>query len=136
MIAEVPENSLNPAVSLPSSARLMRLLFTWLVVFGVLAGFCGRALAADPCAVILAMHAQEHSGHHHDPEQPCDPSHDQKCPVEHHQQGQCGHTMPLAADIHGSSQVGGFGFSLALVRSEAVVLPEEPVSELDKPPLI
>jgi hypothetical protein len=114
----------------------MRLLFTWIVAFGVLAGFCGRALAADPCAVILAMHAQEHSEHHHDPKQPCDPSHDQKCPVEHHQQGHCGHAMPLAAEVQAPVQAGGFRFSLAPVRSEALVLPEEPYAELDKPPLI
>ena len=114
----------------------MRLLYTWLVALGVLAGFCGRVIAADPCAVMLAMHAQEHSGHHHDPEKPCDPSHDRKCPVEHHQQGNCCHAMPLAAVIHASAQAGGLGFSLAPVRSDAVVLPEGPYSELDKPPLI
>ncbi len=44
--------------------------------------------------------------------------------------------MPLAAEDHASAQTGGLGFSLALVRSNPVVLPEEPVAELDKPPLI
>jgi hypothetical protein len=114
----------------------MRRLFTWILAFGVIVGFCGRGLAADPCAVILALHAQEHSGHHHDSEHPCDPSHDQNCPVEHHQQGHCDHSMPLAAEVHAPVQSGGFGFSLTPVRIEALVLPEGPYAELDKPPMI
>lgn len=114
----------------------MRLLFTWLVALGVLVGLQGPAFAADPCEVLVAMHAQEHSGHLHDPGQPCDPSHDSQCPLEHHQHGNCSHTMPLAIEHHAPARLGGFGFSLSPIRSEAQLPPDGPFSDLDKPPVI
>ena len=118
------------------SAELMKLLFTWLVALGVLASLQGRVFAADPCEVLLALHEQEHSGHQHDLAQPCDPSHDQQCPLEHHSHGTCSHAMPMAADIHGPASLGGFGFSLSPIRGETELPPDAPFADLDKPPLI
>jgi hypothetical protein len=114
----------------------MKILFTWLVVLGALAGLQGRALVADPCEVIVSMHEQEHSGHQHDPGQPCDPLHDNQCPLEHHQHGNCSHTMPIASEAHDSAHLGAFGFSLSPIRSEAHLPPDGPCADLDKPPLI
>ena len=114
----------------------MRLLFTWLLAFGVLVGLQGRAFAADPCDVLLAMHAEEHSGHHHDPGTPCDPSHDKHCPVEHHQHGACLHSMPMAMDNDSCARLGCSSFSMAPIRSESELVPDGPFSDLDKPPLI
>lgn len=127
---------LNVVILLPSSAHLMRLVFTWLVVFGILAGLQGRVLAEDPCETMLAMHEAEHSGHDHDPHTPCDPSHDEHCPVEHHQHCACVHSMPIAEAANEFSRLGNSLFSMAPIRSESDVPPDGPFSDLDKPPLI
>ena len=115
---------------------VLRWIFTWLVLLGVLASLHARASAADPCEVLVAMHEQEHSGHHHDPEEPCDPSHDQHCPLEHHQHSGCCHAMPLAdaaglfvgltAPVH----------SLSRHLPECEVAPDGPCLSEDEPPLI
>jgi hypothetical protein len=118
------------------SAHLMRLLFTWLVAFGVLVGLQERVFATDPCGMLLAMHAEEHSGHHHDTESPCDPAHDKNCPVEHHQHCACVHSMPIAENHSEFARLGCSAFSMAPIRSEADVPPDGPFTELDKPPLI
>ena len=114
----------------------MRLLFTWLLMFGVFAGICERALAADPCETLLKMHAQEHSDHHHDPSQPCDPSHDEKCPLDHHQQCHCGHSMPLADASDLLAGLAAPACSLSRFRPEGEVAPEGPCLSEDEPPLI
>lgn len=114
----------------------MRQWFTWLLAFGILAGLQGRLLAEDPCRVIAAMHEHEHSGHDHGHGTPCDPAHDDHCPLEHHNHGTCGHAMPMAAELHATTRLGGFGFSLSPIRSEAELPPEAPFADLDKPPLI
>lgn len=118
------------------SAPLVRMLFKLLVALGVLLGLQSSAFAGDPCEVLLAMHAQEHSDHHHDSEKPCDPSHDKHCPVEHHRLGgNCCHSMPLADEIAKPARVGALGFSLSPIRFESETAPEPPFVELDKPPL-
>lgn len=114
----------------------MKWIFTWLVLLGLFAGLPGNVLAADPCDVLVTMHAMEHAGHHHDPSKPCDPSHDQKCPLEHHHHDACCHSMPLAVEDNHQSRLGGLGFSLMPVRSESQRLPDGPFADLDKPPLI
>ena len=117
-------------------SRLMRLLFTWLVAFGVLVGLHGRAIAADPCAMLIAMHAEEHAGHDHDTESPCDPSHDKNCPLEHHQHCSCVDSMPIADCRSEFSRLECSLFSMAPIRSESELIPEGPYADLDKPPLI
>lgn len=114
----------------------MRVILTWLLVFGVLAGLHGRVLGADPCEVIASMHEAEHAGHSHVPGKSCDPSHDQKCPLEHHNQGSCSHCMPMATDPHHPARIGAIAFSLLLLSAEGQSPPEAPYAELDKPPLI
>ena len=114
----------------------MRILFTWLLTLGILLGLQGNAFAADPCDVLIDMHAQEHSHHEHDSEEPCDPNHDENCPLGHHQAGgNCCHTMPLADEKTSPGNLGGLGFSLSPIQSETTVAPEPPFVDLDKPPL-
>ena len=108
---------------------------TWLIAFGVLAGLHVRAFGADPCEVLAAMHDAGHSGHHHEHGKPCDPSHDQNCPLDHHH-GACSHAMPMAAEPHLPGIFIGFAFSLSPILREPERAPEEPFAELDKPPLI
>lgn len=115
---------------------LKALLFTWLVAFGILAGLQGRVFAGDPCEVLLDMHAQEHSGHDHDHDVPCDPSHDDHCPVDHHHQCACSQTMPMSAYQGMFAGLGSSCFSMAPIRSESELPPDGPFSDLDKPPLI
>jgi hypothetical protein len=114
----------------------MRLLFTCLVLLGLLAGLPGNVLAADPCETLVAMHMEEHGDHDHGPAHPCDPSHDQECPSEHHHHDACCHTMPLAAEEPAQSYMGGYGFTLMPVRSESLRVPDGPFADMDKPPLI
>lgn len=114
----------------------MRFFLTWLLAVGVLVGLQGRAFAADPCEVMLAMHAEEHSDHDHDSEVPCDPSHDDQCPVEHHQHGACVHSMPIAENNNEFTRMGCSLFSMTPIRSETELIPDGPFSDLDKPPLI
>ncbi len=113
----------------------MRHWFTWLLALGILAGLQGRVLGADPCEVMAAMHEQEHSGHHHEPGKPCDPSHDKNCPLDHHHHGACAHAMPMAAEPQRHTRA-AFDFSLSPIRRESERAPEAPFAELDKPPLI
>lgn len=123
--------------TLPLSLRGLRsVYFTWLVAFGILVGLHGRVFAGDPCEVMLAMHQQEHSGHDHDPDLPCDPSHDDQCPIDHHHHCACAHAMPLSVDQGVFAGLGRNGFSMAPIRSESEVPPDGPFSDLDKPPLI
>jgi hypothetical protein len=114
----------------------MKWFLTCFALLGLFAGSYGNVLAADPCDMLVSMHIQEHSGHDHDPEKPCDPSHDRNCPLEHHQHGSCCHTMPLAAEELASSRIGGNVFSLTPVCTESQSPPDGPFAELNKPPLI
>jgi hypothetical protein len=128
--------SLDPAAACAELHRqLMKMLFTWLMVICGLAGLHGRVLAADPCEVLAAMHERQHPHHHHEPGQPCDPSHDTHCPLDHHH-GNCSHAMPMAAEIQHAAGIGGFGFSLSLIRADAQLPPDAPFADLDKPPRI
>ena len=117
--------------------HLMRSFLTWLLVLGVVVGLGNRVLALDPCDSQIEAAAGGHSGHHHDhdSDHPCDPTHDQQCPVEHHH-AVCGHMMPLVSDHQAGIVVGGAMFSRLLMCVENATLPETPVYELDKPPLI
>lgn len=113
----------------------MKGFLTWLLVLGVLAGSWSRVLAVDPCDGLLEMHAQEHSHHDHDPKQPCDPSHDSNCPVDHHH-GNCCHTLPIVSECQSRVAAPGIHFSLSPLSREAWLKPDEPVHDLDKPPLV
>ena len=114
----------------------MKSLLTWVLLLGLLVGVRGNVGATDPCEGLLAMHAKEHAGHHHDPGKPCDPSHDQNCPLGHHQQCACCHAMPMGDLETPDSQLATPNSSLMAVRRESQQAPEGPYAELDKPPLI
>jgi hypothetical protein len=87
------------------------------------------------------MHTHDHGTHHHhhddnhSPDAPCGNSHDEECPLDHHQ-GHCCHVMPLAAEFQHPSAVFGFTFSFMPIRSEAELAPDGPYLSEDKPPLI
>lgn len=116
---------------------IVRGLFTWLLMFGVIAGLCGRVLALDHSHG-HGDDASECCGHsHHDsPEE--DPGPTPDCPPstqEHHTHACC-HPAPLAnadVQVHGPVAPGG---SWVNVTWSAVRPPDEPVFALDKPPLI
>lgn len=114
----------------------MKDFFTWLLVLGVLAGSWSRVLAVDPCEGLLQMHAEEHSHHDHDHGQPCDPSHESNCPIDHHNHGSCCHSLPLVAEGLARVTAGGMDFSLSPLSLESWLKPDEPVHDLDKPPLV
>ncbi len=108
----------------------------WLLLLGVFAGLQGRGFAADPCEVLAAMHEHEHSWHDHDPGKPCDPSHDEQCPLEHHSHGCFCHPMPLVDARDLLIRLSVPSLSLSRLRHVRETVPEEPYLSEDKPPLI
>lgn len=120
----------------------MRILSIWLLVLGVCAGFQVRAFGVDPCDILAALRLHEHGNHDghdhgHQPDAPCDSSHDEQCPLEHHHHhANCTHCMPMAAEIPHPARVSGIHFSLVPIRSDAARAPDAPCADLDKPPLI
>lgn len=119
-----------------SVRTLMRYLLAWLLMLGVFAGLQGRAFAADPCDMMAAMHDNGHSDHHHEPGKPCDPSHDQKCPLDHHYHGCFCHGMPLMDARDLSIRLSAPSLSLSLLRHARETAPDGPFLSEDKPPLI
>lgn len=113
----------------------MRNVLTWLLFFGMIAGLQLRVLGADPCESVAAAHSMMHAGHHHDPGKPCDPSHEKHCPLEH-ENAACSHVMPLAdlTDLEKGAPM--FHVTHSPIAREICRAPDEPVAELDKPPLI
>lgn len=113
----------------------MKCAVHWLLILCVLLGLGLRAFAADPCEALIQEHAKQHAQHDHDPFQPCDPSHEEHCPLDHHQ-GVCTHSMPLADLSQSRTAAGHLAFSLSLMAADVFFAPEEPVAEMDKPPRI
>ena len=122
------------------AARLLdtvRGLFTWLLMFGVIAGLCGRVLALDHSHG-HGDDASECCGHlHHDsPEE--DPGPTPDCPPstqEHHTHACCYPAPLTSADVQLRGLVPPGGSRVGVAWS-AVRPPDEPVFALDKPPLI
>ena len=116
----------------------MRIISIWLLVLGVCAGFQVRAFGVDPCDILAALHLHEHDHHEdgHEPDAPCDSSHDEQCPLDHHHHGHCTHCMPMTAEIPHAGRVSHIHFSLVPIRSDAARAPDAPCADLDKPPLI
>jgi hypothetical protein len=112
----------------------------WLLVFGVIAGLCGRVLALEhshrPTGEVseCAHHHDDHD-HHHEPSD--DHQHDGCPPGPHdHHTHACCHATPLAGvEIQrpGLLPPGGSRVDVAWL---SVIRPDEPVFSLDKPPLI
>jgi hypothetical protein len=93
----------------------------WLLVFGVIAGLCGRVLALDHSHRTTAEISK--CDHHHD-------DHD------HHHTHACCHAAPLAGlEIQHPGLL-----PPAVCRVDvawlSAIRPDEPVFSLDKPPLI
>ena len=114
----------------------VRSVFAWLMVFGVIAGLCGRVLALDH--VHPKGQSSECCDHDHSHDSGDDDHHSPDCPPgphEHHTHSCC-HVAPLAG-VEVPQQ--------RLLLPDAVWLhiswftalpPDEPVFALDKPPLI
>jgi len=122
----------------------LKRLFTTLLALGVVAGSLGRLVAQDPCDSLPQHSTVEHVDEHGCCEPPCtpcpgpehDPSHDEKCPADHHHHVGCCHVMPLVAESHAKLSSGRTPVSRLLLSFEEATAPETPVFELDKPPLI
>ncbi|RPJ35182.1 MAG: hypothetical protein EHM17_03715 [Verrucomicrobiaceae bacterium] len=114
----------------------MRWILTCLLLLGLCAGLQGRALAADPCEVLAAMHEHGESDHHHDPGKPCDPEHDKNCPLDHHGHSCFCHAMPLADVGDPLVRLRVPCLSIGRLRHERETAPDGPFLSEDKPPLI
>ena len=122
----------------------MRGIFTWLLVFGVLAGLNSRVLSANGsrvqvCHVIDACCADDH--HHHDDGAPAshedEESPDHDSPQDHHHHhGSCFQVVHLAIDKDVKWSIASVYSSLVAIRPAGESTPEGPFASLDKPPLI
>jgi hypothetical protein len=125
----------------------MKVVFTWLMVFCVLAGLNVRSLGADdhhrlvPCPhevdscsddVSTSHHHHDDHGHHHENH---DGDHDGK--DHHHHHECCSQAQPLGMENQFICRLGPIsGSSLLGVRHEGETTPEEPFLGSEKPPLI
>lgn len=113
---------------------LMTVLVKWLAVLCIFAGLHAHAFSLDPCREKIECHGhagQQHSGDHQDR-----PAHDQDCPPSHPCAGTCFHGQPYVGSDLNSMRLLVLKFSLALILADSPGLPEAPVLERDKPPLV
>jgi len=106
------------------------------MVFGVIAGLCGRVLALDH--VHPADHASHCCDHDHDHDSGSDDHHTPDCPPgphEHHTHGCC-HPAPLSGVELQQHRCLLPVTGRVCVSWLAARPPDEPVFVLDKPPLI
>ena len=117
---------------------VMRLVFTWLMVFCVASGLGARVLAADTSRVAICTESTTCCDHPHEAKTPAEhQQHGEDCPLEHHHHhGCCSHSPPLTLDstlIHRLEIPVG---SLVAIRHEGEITPEGPCLGSEKPPLI
>jgi hypothetical protein len=119
----------------------------WLLVFGVIAGLCGRVLAMDhvhsePKMEHSCGHDHDHGGHDEEgggDSHGHDHGHGPDCPPgphEHHHANSCCHTGALTGDELLRYTILPPGGSRVDVAWHSALKPDEPVFALDKPPLI
>jgi len=119
----------------------MRSVFAWLMMFGVIAGLCGRVLALDHShpkgqATESCSHGHDHD-HDHDHDSTDDHSHDGCPPGPHeHHTHTCCHQAPLAGAELLQQRVLSPDAVWLRVSWLSSLPPDEPVFALDKPPLI
>ncbi len=114
----------------------VRSWFSWLLMFGVIAGLCGRVLALDHSH--RPGEATECCGHDHDHGSSDKDTHDQDGlpgTNDHHVHACC-HPAPLVGEEIESHRLPAPSQSLLGVTGWTTLPPESPVFELDKPPLI
>jgi hypothetical protein len=112
----------------------VRSVFAWLMVFGVIAGLCGRVLSLDH--VHPKVQCPECCDHDHDSGDD-DGHHTPDCPPgphEHHHS--CCHLSPLAGVEVPQQRLLLPGAVWLDVAWFTALPPDEPVFALDKPPLI
>lgn len=115
---------------------MLRIILILMVLFGIIAGLHQAAVPGYTCARLDALHAKEHAGHPHDSQKPCDPAHDRKCPVDHHNLRSCCHGMPLAEPGDLVVRLNVPWSQLSRFRADSDRLPDGPCLSEDVPPLI
>lgn len=123
----------------------MRIVLTWLLFLGMIAGLQVRVLEVDPCELV-AHHEHEHDyGHAYHPVSecdapviPCDPDHEDHCPPEHHHHhhGCYCPSQPLISTGDALPRLGCMSVTRSRLCHENERIPEGPVLGMDKPPLV
>jgi hypothetical protein len=114
----------------------LRNFLSLFLLIGVFIGLHAKVIGKDPCEVLAKMHCSEESGSTHKDSSPCDTSHDENCPPEHHHHVACSHTFPSAAEFDDSCRLAPLAFHLLGVSWESETAPDGPFLSEDKPPLI
>jgi hypothetical protein len=114
----------------------VRILLTWFLVIGFIAGLGTRVLASHNPEPVSSHEHHECSGHDHGPADQGH-THDDTCPPDHHHHcGTCLHHLPLGLDQDVFHRLTVPEFSRSKVRHESEWPPDGPFQTLDKPPLI
>lgn len=116
----------------------MRGVFTWLVVFCIVAGLGARVLAADAGHLELCETSTACCHPPHEAVAPAEHPHDgEDCPLEHHHHhGCCFQPVALTLDSALTYRLGVPGSALLADRHKGEVTPEGPFLGSEKPPLI
>lgn len=115
----------------------MRLVASLILVLAVFIGLQARVLAKDPCEVIASMHQVDDCCHRNEKTLPCDPSHEENCPAEHHHH--CGvlcHASPLVSENDFASRLAVPTSIRLRLQPESELIPEGPCLSSDRPPII
>jgi hypothetical protein len=111
---------------------LMKLLLTWILMFGVFAGLNSRVIAVDGTCVACF---EDGGSSYKETPQKGDPG-DNKCPVDHHHNGCCCHVQLVAAAEKAEAKSGQPVLLLPRDRHESDMAPDGPFLSSEKPPLI
>jgi hypothetical protein len=114
----------------------VRKLLPWILLIAIVTGLNARVIGKDPCEVAAKMHCSGGDESHHDHHLPCDTSHDQKCPAEHHHHVACCHSFPSAAEFECTCRLSPPSSSFLGVLLESEIAPDGPFLSEEKPPLI
>lgn len=114
--------------------NLMKQLFSWLMVFCVLAGLNVRAIGADHSHLKPQYHAMDSCcGHQEEPAHPDDHEHHDGDCHHHHC---CFHAQPLTVESDHFKRFAFLKSHRLHFRHEAELAPDEPFLGSEKPPLI
>lgn len=119
----------------------MQRIFTWLMIFGVLAGINMHVLAADGGCVVCFDQSEDccaiGSNASESAVQESRTPEKSKCPGDHlHHPGCCSHVMGLAIVPNPECRFGISYHNLLEFRHEGEAVPDGPYLRLEKPPLI
>jgi len=112
---------------------LKNLVFTWLLVFGIIAGLNLRVFVTPGGCSSICPQTQCHPCDHQDT-LPAD--HDHDGPVEHHHHECCIHMLPLTVERDSTIVLLVPVCTTPGLRPESEVPPDAPFLSSEKPPLI